>query len=73
MIYEIGDIVRQFTPNRRISWRGTVQFVGPFKDIKLDKDQYWIVWDNGSENRVSSSVIEMDMEYLRDKKLNEIL
>lgn len=83
MKYEVGDIVRQFTDDRKVSWRGTVRFVGPTlrtgrpfgKDnpALATDDDYWIEWDNGSSNRVDSARIEFDKEYIRNKKINNIL
>lgn len=82
MKYKVGDIVRQFTDDRKVSWRGIVTNVGPLKSSVcpttghiypfLGSGDYWIEWDNKSSSRVDSARIEFDKEYLREIKLNEL-
>lgn len=76
MKYKVGDIVRQYTDDRKVSWRGVVQYVGmniiPKTGVTLDRGSYWIEWDNGSSNRVDEGRIEFDKEYLREKILEDL-
>lgn len=84
MKYKVGDIVRQFTDDRRVSWRGVVAYVGPITEITrvksangkwvplLDDKSYWIEWDNGSSNRVDEDRIEFDKQQLRTNQLNKL-
>ncbi len=79
MKYKVGDIVRQYTDDRKVSWRGMVKYVGPITmppftrgNPELDEGWYWIEWDNGSSNRVDEDRVEFDKEYLRNKQLDEL-
>lgn len=77
--YKNGDVVRTFTSDRSVSWRGVVKFIGPSIFPKLagnpylQEDQYWILWDNGSQSTIDSTKIELDRSYLRQQKLKDIL
>lgn len=70
--YEVGDVIRQYTGDRKVSWRGTVEFVEPRLIPFLNENTYWIKWDNGSSNRVKEDIIEIDKEYLREKQLDKL-
>lgn len=72
MKYKAGDIVRQYTDDRKVSWRGEVHYVGPRWMPSLKENEYWIQWDNGSSNRVDEDRIEFDKGYLRNIKLDEL-
>jgi hypothetical protein len=76
MKYKVGDIVRQYTDDRKIYWRGVVSYVGGERVGKtggtLASDSYWIEWDNGSSNRVDEGRIEFDKEYLRGRRLEDL-
>jgi len=86
MVFKVGDIVIEYSNDRKTSLRGVVKFVGPHEyryvpgfrigsqsDPSLNIDQYWILWGDGTSNRVKSDAIEIDKEYLRNEKLKEIL
>lgn len=45
---------------------------------RLSKNECWIIWDNGSQSRKSMddpdpSNLSIDLEYLREQKLKELL
>jgi len=87
MKYKIGDVVRSSTfvehLNTKISWRGTIKFIGPTfppysqDNPMLSPNDCWVLWDNGNVSRklmidTDPNNLEMDKEYLRDEKLKEL-
>lgn len=82
--YKVGDVVRAYTDDRKISWRGTIIFIGPTNppysnnNPMLFEYHCWVRWDNGNESRktmnhADPNYLEMDKEYLRNIKLKELL
>lgn len=63
-----GPIEERFRRN----YIRTQHEIGIIPPILFD-NQYWIKWDNGSENRVDENRIEFDQNYLREIKLNKLL